>query len=112
MRFVFSLLVLALAGCASSLPRGVELIPRHQDAPEGCRERARVEAKSARSWWDRFASPVSHEHQAREKLLRRAGKAGADTVYVTAYRAYRGEHRGNGIVRVEIEGQALKCAQG
>jgi hypothetical protein len=92
------------------MPEGMRLIPQHEEAPGGCKERTRVEARSENSWWQGLVTPVSHESKARERLLRRARKAGADTVYITAHRAYRGEHRGEGIVRVELEGRALDCS--
>lgn len=110
MRSLLPLLILALTACVSSAPRGVTLIPHHEQAPPDCEKLASVKARSAKSWWRGLFPPVSHERNAREQLRRRARKSGADTVYITAHRAYRGEDRGEGIVRVELEGQAVDCS--
>lgn len=110
MKKLLPLLILVLSACAGTRPEGVKLIPHHEQAPGDCQELAMVRARSAKSWWQGLVRSVSHGRKAREQLLRRGRRAGADTVYVTAHRAYRGKHKNDGIVRVEIEGRALNCS--
>lgn len=68
-----------------------------------------VEARAARHWWHAFVAPASYEQQAHERLSRRARKAGGNGVRITEYRAFKGPNKGDGVERVEIEGEVLDC---